>query len=233
MIPTLSDLVDSKLEQLSSFYLAAQAPCYQRGRDEVPPQLLEVQELLRQSLEYQKQLQEGLVPLRPIDVDAQLERASDLVHQMERETGKGVVIRGSFNQSLIAELLEATSYFLHQARDFKEERGAVRERLISCQLETRQIVIAGNKDLSRYSLSFHGELLNKKFSFHITNDLKAMPGILDHPNDFSYEATGSSSWNVHLNGPAENAVIRDLLKLGEAINNYCLEQLLVPHSKTL
>ncbi len=159
-----------------------------------------------------------------------------------------VLIRGPLNNDAVLDTWLAVKYFLDNATDFKRVEGCDSKGLgkkvswdyqiqvtIPGNVEDDSMVVAKVAD-DNYSISYTGPLRGDKFfRFGMCrNPAVALPGILSHINDFNlstydhvdgcYAFNKEDNWDVHLNGPADNPIMKDLLILGEAIRDYCIER---------
>jgi hypothetical protein len=167
----------------------------------------------------------------------------------QTQTENSILIRGPLNPDLILDLWISLQYFVNNSRDFRVcQIGKTKDYLgrhIKPKTQIKAIIsgllpadeqklLCYNED--GYIINVKGPLKDQKhFSLSLASDpLMVLPGCLKYQNDFSfstYDVVGGrlsfereGNFDVHINGPSKDPVVRDLLLLSEAVKEYCLRK---------
>lgn len=156
------------------------------------------------------------------------------------------VLLGPFNMNLVFDMWGGLKYFIENAHGFElvsptqktESQEYVKVlAFYDKQSKKREMVSGFSKNSSQAELS--GNLLdNRRFNMHI---ISAMPDEIE--KDFgldgnylyfrtSYEKDGKTiypsddrvnNWDIQLSGPTNHKIMREVIELGRAIKDYCIE----------
>ena len=237
----LKELVNSNFRSLTGFIKAASSGKFIEGRDNVGMYELPNSRKNNNLLDTYEMY--GFGDIFSIALAQEIKR--------QKNTENSVLIRGPLNTDLVVDTWLAVKYFLENGTDFHIVDGGavgdfrnkdgkdkweymIKAKILGVKNDKEQTVLRVNgKD---YMTSIDGPLKdNKYFSLSIASDPHIiLPYILSHMNNFcfstydivkgEYQSPRETNFDVHLNGPNNHFLIKDLLELGAAIKEYCIEQ---------
>lgn len=242
----LQGLIANGLIDLNALHQAATAPFYQIGRDDYNATQLMADGLA--VIEAQTESKKATTAHENITEFPGNEQAyiRRLGQVLEGHTShcpeESIVIKGPIDAGVISGVTEACRYLVTQGRNFSMGPGAVKKLLIKCDLPSldridgHQTVMSADSETSPFSISYYGFLPDRRhFHLGIMTNLPPLADVLNFQNDFSFATTrqlyrpgqwkadqGDGIYDVHLNGPETNPVMRDLIRLGESIRQYLL-----------
>lgn len=236
----LKELVEGNFGQLKGFLRAAVSGKYIEGRDNVGIYALPGSKRKNTLLDVYEQHGFGEV----------FSMAAEQETKRQKNMENSVLIRGPLNTDLVVDIWSACKYFLENTTDFHKVEGIpigdfrnkdgekwdyrVEAKVAGNVKDEEQIVLAVKG--KNYLASMEGPLRGKKyFDFDLASDPHIILfGCLSHKNNFSfstydyvngdYDFSRENNWDVHLNGPTNNFIIKDFLELGNAIRDYCLKR---------
>jgi hypothetical protein len=234
----LVEIVDNRFTQLKGLMQAAASGRYIEGRDNVGMYALPGSRKKNTLLDHYKRYGFGELFQEVLKVET----------DRQQDTKHSVLIRGPLSMDAVVDMWLSVKYFLENARDFHIVDGGpvggitgngdkweymVKAVIPGTADEAEQTVLRANGD--DYVTSTSGPLRgNKYFRISMASDRHMiLPDVLGHKNDFSfstydfvdgeYKFPKETNFDVHLNGPNNHVIIHDLLELGNAIKEHCLE----------